>query len=315
MYKRPLVLVLILLWSLLFWWSVTFTGWKDPDTRPLSDNRSEDYFDDKARPIVHENGSDTAVLFVHGFMASPYIWTYLAERANEAGYDVYAPALPAHGTSLKAYEQTYFTQWYEWLTEYYQQLRLSHKHLFVIGHSMGGAMTLKLAEDYCDTPFAPDGIITISAPAVYNSFRDGVLTQPLLFLVRPLGVFFPHWIGTKAVAGKKAWPESDGHEVWTGYEGLSYKQAASFLSQLPDIRSRLPLITCPILTIHDDKDRTVSPKNLKVIMAHVSSTDKQSWLTSLDWTYLHTHHCLPLYHAIQEELSDAILGFMEAHDE
>lgn len=306
-----ITIVVLAALALLVWWGQWLPGWKEPYTDPIEPPEETAYFTGDARPIEILQGSDTAVLLVHGFANTAQIWQYTAGRLGEAGYDVYAPTLPGHGTTVDAYEHTDFCQWYDWLKTRYLTLRARYRHLFVVGHSMGGAMTLRLAEETSGTPLEPDAIITISAIVSYNSLHDGVLTQPFFFLARPLSKVMPAWFGARMQGKEPAGKNTDGHEDWTGCHGTYYVQGMSLVSHLPEIRSRLDRVTCPVFAIQDARDRTVSPKNLFLIQEHVGTKDVRILQTHLAKGYRHTYHCLPMYHAIQKDLCDAILTYME----
>src|SRR6478672_9394473 len=52
-----------------------------------------------------EGSNGRALLLLHGSGDTPQTLRYLAERLNAVGYTVYAPLLPGHGRSPRAFTQ------------------------------------------------------------------------------------------------------------------------------------------------------------------------------------------------------------------
>lgn len=308
-------------------WNIFLLGYRDRHTQPIKP-APEHCFCPEAKPIVLVHDPDTdrgrtegrrngrsaetrsgrAVLMVHGFPSSPRIYSYAAPRMFDAGYDVFVPLLPGFGTDPKVFEQTTFTQWYEYLASYYRDLRTKYRFLVVIGTSMGGAMTLKIGEQFSGTPEEPDGIVAIAAPVVYNSlFRDGLVTDWRMYLMRTVGLFTPA-IGAGTKCGDPN--GEDGSEDWTGYRGLFIRQGLSLVSALKTIRKELPTITCPLFSIHDRNDKTVPFKNQSIIERETNSRNWRKLETKMG-PYRHTHHALLMYHSIQKDLTDTIIAHMD----
>jgi carboxylesterase len=139
-------------------------GYRDRSVEKLSVNLDR-VFDPRCLPITkrHKEGAKSAIIMVHGFPSTPYSFTYAAQRGYEAGYDVYVPLLPGFGTAVEDLYDTTFTQWYNYLKELFLEKRGEYDHLYVLGTSMGGAMTLRLGEEMQGNN-APDGLVTVAAP-------------------------------------------------------------------------------------------------------------------------------------------------------
>ncbi len=290
-------------------WNICLFGYRDRHTEPIQPE-PEHCFCPEAKPIVlvHDEPTGKAVLMVHGFPSTPRVYTYSSKRMFDAGYDVYVPLLPGFGTDPKVFEETSFTQWYGYLTGYYLELRAKYPRLIVLGTSMGGAMTLKIGEQFSGTSEAPDALVSIAAPVVYNSMlRDGVVTNWGTYIMRTAGLFIPA-IGAGVKCGN---PDGeDGNEDWTGYKGLFIRQGLSLVWALKTIRKELPSLTCPLFSIHDHNDRTVPFKNQAIIERECKSRDWKKLETEMG-PYRHSHHCLLMYHSIQKELTDTIIIYMD----
>jgi len=295
------VLILFILWN------TTLIGYRDRNVEPLGVDESK-VCCPEATSIMLKQGSNTAILLVHGFPSTPSVYHYSAKRFSDEGMDVYAPLLPGFGTDPKTFSHTTFTQWFSYLSSYYEQLRASYDTLHVLGISMGGMMTLKLGETYCSSELAPDSLTSIAAPVVYNSIKEGIFTDPKQYLARTFALFTasikPHVVN--------GYPNGeDGSELWYGYGGTFVRPGLSLVYAMREVRKNLGKITCPLFAIHDKGDRTVPFKNLAIITNENKSSDFRKLETQMG-SFSHSRHALLLYRSIQEELTTTIIEFL--HD-
>jgi alpha-beta hydrolase superfamily lysophospholipase len=131
------------------------------------------------RDIPAQVNSGAVVLF-HGLAANKYIMRYLARSFAELGLTVYVPDLPGHGrtsgpfTSEKAEDCGRSL-----LRGLSARGLLVPDHTILAGHSMGGAIALRLAPE-----FRPAGVIALS-PAPMKA-AHGVTPEKLLFQNPPV---------------------------------------------------------------------------------------------------------------------------------
>ncbi len=304
-----LILALVVLFIL---WNATLFGYKDRNTEAIEPDL-DNLFGPMASPIIlTKEGNTKAILMPHGFPSTPSIYLYSSERFFAEGIDVHAPLLPGFGSDPEYFGRTTFTQWFDYLSRYYERLRAEYETVYVLGISMGGLMTLKLAEIYADTPQAPDAAVSIAAPVVYNSIKDGIITDWRgYFALRTLSLFTPS-VGAKVVQGITS--SEDGGNDWYGYGGLYLRPGISLINAMKTVRKDLGKITCPLLVIHDRGDKTVPFKNVKVIEAEHNSRSFTILETEMP-PYNHTRHALLMYPSVQKELTDTIIAFLKEHDE
>ncbi|MFA6734707.1 MAG: alpha/beta fold hydrolase [Sphaerochaetaceae bacterium] len=296
------IIIFLLLWNWNFWF------YHEPYTKPLPAPDESKCFSPRCRSIIKEGGGDRVILMVHGFPSCPQVFEYFADYFSKAGYDVRAPLIPGFGTSPKDLEHTSFAQWYDYIARVYEGLRARYKQVFVLGLSMGGAITLRIGETYSGTDKAPDGLVSISAPVCYNSLHDRVVASPFVFVGRIVSVFFPVIGIPRNVSGKPN--GEDGNEDWTGYHGMFARQGITLIYHLKPIRRDLKKITVPLLAIQDKKDKTVPPKNLDIISRENGSNHFKRIQTDME-KHHHTYHCLPMYHSIQHYVADQIAAFLK----
>ncbi len=274
---------------------------------------------DESRLMSSETGSftmqtksDKVILFVHGFPSTPAVYRWPAEIVSHAGWDVSAPLLPGFGTTWEDLLDTNFSQWYAYLKDVYLELRKKYRVLAVVGTSMGGALTLKLAEEFSPSPTAaPDAIVTIAAPVFINSVvRYGILKNPLYYMVRTIGWFIKSFNPANVAEGSEN--NIDGRGRWRGYSGNYPRQTYSLKLGLKRINRDLCKITVPCLLIQDKKDRTVPSENIYHISRRVQSTFLEMKLTNIG-AVNHEHHSLLIYDSTRQAVIDRILQFLNEH--
>ncbi len=268
-------------------------------------------FSPKCLPIELANNSDEAVLCIHGFPATPHSFSYTAEKLHAQGYDVYVPLLPGFGTSVDEFLETNFFQWYQWLEEYYKDLCCKYKKVTIVGCSMGGALALKLAEDFsAQSQNNPKGVITIGAPVFLHRPSAGAFRGSAL-IIRVAGWVKPAIRPRLADGEHTNSPGVDGELNWVGYRGVFPKQGYSLLMGLREIRRNLSNITAPLLILHSPKDKTVSYKNMKYIAKHASNSEVSTKSYPMK-EQNHTCHTLMSYFSSQDEVVHDIMNHISS---
>lgn len=100
----------------------------------------------EALPIrIDPEGAREAVLLLHGFGGIPGELEPLAQGLASAGYAVYAPRYPGHGTCRRDFLQTRAEDWTRRAYDAYLELRAEYEVVHVAGHSMGGLLASSIA--------------------------------------------------------------------------------------------------------------------------------------------------------------------------
>lgn len=111
-------------------------------------------------PFLREaEGSDTAVLLVHGIFGSPNQFEDIARSLFAQGCSVMAILLPGHGGSAADFAKTKASAWQRAVGEAAAYLRQRYRRVFLLGHSMGGLLSLCEAAEN-----GADGVILLSVP-------------------------------------------------------------------------------------------------------------------------------------------------------
>ena len=96
--------------------------------------------------LVHEPKSTHAVIALHGFTGYAGELSLPAQRLFEAGLDVYVPRYPGHGTNGEDFLASNAAQWLGEAERQYKELAPQYAEISLIGHSMGGAIAVILAQ-------------------------------------------------------------------------------------------------------------------------------------------------------------------------
>jgi len=116
----------------------------------------------KGQGKFYFEGTNTlGVLLCHGLTGAPDEMKELGEHLNKIGYTVSCPQYRGHGMDSDNFLNTSVEMWYEDLENAFLELSSKVKGVYVIGLSMGGAFTVKIAEEHNIL-----GLITMNAPLI-----------------------------------------------------------------------------------------------------------------------------------------------------
>src|SRR5689334_1113732 len=103
-----------------------------------------------AGTIDMQEGNSHGVLLLHGFGDTPQTLGLLAKNLHDNGFDVRAPLLPGHGTTVEQFIQSRRSDWIECARRELDTIRSSHATVTLGGLSMGGAIAALLAAERKD---------------------------------------------------------------------------------------------------------------------------------------------------------------------
>jgi len=200
-------------------------------------------------------GDGVGVLVLHGFTGSPKSVTPWGRALADQGWTVSVPLLPGHGTRWQDMNLTTWQDWYHEAERSLRDLQSTCHTVFVMGLSMGGSLTLRLAEQHGD---AIRGIALVN-PAVHTERPDRFLLPVLQHIVG----------GFPGISNDIAKPGQDEG----AYDKIPLKAAHSLQQMWKDVKQNLPAITQPLLLFRSAEDHVVEASNSAHILATVSSHD------------------------------------------
>jgi carboxylesterase len=208
-----------------------------------------------AEPFGHTGSAETGFLLCHGFTGTPASMRAWGDHLAGAGFTVRCPLLPGHGTRWTDLNRTTWEDWYGAVREELLALLATCKTVFVGGLSMGGTLTLRLAEEFGDRIA---GIVLVN-PSVTRLKWDTRLL-PVLGRVVP---------SVPAIANDIKKPG----ETELAYPRTPVRAAASLAKLWAVVRADLAKVTQPVLLLHSSVDHVVEPVNSQLVLKGVSSTD------------------------------------------
>jgi carboxylesterase len=213
-------------------------------------------------PWSSPGGGPHGALVLHGFTGSPVSMRPLAEALADAGFAVELPRLPGHGTDPA---DLALTSWTDWLAEAERALatlraRVPEGRVVVAGLSMGGALTLALAETHADLA----GIVVINAGVQAPPELAEGLAQMLAGGVEVID----------SIGGDIADPDADE----ASYDATPLRPLLSMLEAGVDVRDRIGEVRCPALVITSRQDHVVNPEDSDVVAAALGGPVERLWL-------------------------------------
>ncbi len=207
-----------------------------------------------AEPFDHDGG-DVGVLLLHGFTGSPKSMRPWGEFLADAGLTVRVPRLPGHGTRWQDMNITTWQDWYAEADRSFREISARCATVFVMGLSMGGSLTLRLAEMKGD---AISGIVLVN-PAVHSERPD----RFALPIIKHLVGSFP---GISNDINKPGQDEG-------AYDRIPLKAAHSLTHLWSAVKTDIEAVTQPLLLFRSSVDHVVEASNAAWILSHVSSSD------------------------------------------
>ncbi|MGA4719689.1 alpha/beta hydrolase [Fictibacillus nanhaiensis] len=204
----------------------------------------------EAQPFYFE-GNKVGILISHGFTGSTQSMRPLGEAYAKAGYTVCGPRLKGHGTHYEDMEKTTYHDWIASIEEGYQWLNERCDTIFVTGLSMGGTLTLYLAETYPDIK----AIIPINAAIDIPNMED----------LQHSNERFLDAIGSDL-------KNADVTEL--AYDKTPVQSLKEIVLLMKKVKENLHTVTCPVLIFVSTEDHVVPPENSQTIFDSISSRDK-----------------------------------------
>jgi carboxylesterase len=239
-----------------------------------------------AEPFYFE-GNNIGILVSHGFTGTTQSMRPLGEAYAKAGYTVCGPRLKGHGTHYEDMEQTTYEDWIRSVESGYEWLKERCDTIFVTGLSMGGTLTLYMAETYPEIK----GIVPINAAIDIPTMASATNLEDLPRYLDAIGSDIKN---------------PDVKEL--AYEKTPVASIRQIVMLMEKVRADLHKITCPALIFVSEEDHVVPPSNSQHIYEKISSSEKE--LVSLKNSY----HVATLDYD-QQKIVDLSLRFFEMYSE
>jgi carboxylesterase len=200
-------------------------------------------------------GGPVGALLVHGFTGSPYSMRPWGEHLAANGLTVLGPRLPGHGTRWQEMNLTRWQDWYGEVERSFDTLRRRCDDVFVMGLSMGGTLSLRLAEEKGDDLA---GVVTVNASLL--TLRKDAKLLPVLSKLVP---------SVKAIGDDIKKPGT----TEMAYDRTPLRAAASMAQLWRVVQADLGRVTQPLLAFRSADDHLVEPASGAMLLAKVGSSD------------------------------------------
>ena len=225
------------------------------------------------------------VLVIHGFTGSTQSMRLYAYGLHEQGYTVSMPCLTGHGTTPEEMAKATDAEWKDDVIRAFKELQSKVKNVYVAGLSMGGALTLFLAENF-----------DVAAIATVNAASMNVAAFEAMSLDPKTPNFIPGIGSDIKKPGMKEW----------AYDRTPKAAITPLITLCKEVDRNLAKIVAPAIVFSSNEDHVVPPEHSRNIINKISSRDKK--LVRLSESY----HVATLDNDLPE-IIDATARFFSEH--
>lgn len=211
-------------------------------------------FDLRPEPSI---ARDAAALCLHGLTGTPYEVLPVAEALVARGVRARGPWMAGHEGGHEALARTSGADWVGLAAAELARLRSEHARVFVVGVSMGGLVSLRLAQTT-----AVDGLVVVGVPLG--------LPRHLRLLARLLRPVLPY----RAKRGSDIC-EPVARARHPGLAAMPLAAVVELTRLQALVASQLDRVRAPILVAHGRRDRTAAPADAARLHAAVESSERE----------------------------------------
>lgn len=203
--------------------------------------------------------SAVGVLLVHGLNGTTRDMDELAAFLSGYGFLTQKLLLPGHGTHVRDMLAVGWEEWAAAVRTEVQALKQRCTHVFLVGHSLGGALCLHTAIHEEVT-----GLVTMCAP---------ITMAPWIRLAVRL---VHRWVPlVPTIREDVCDPEARRRYTRDVYRWTPMAPVQSMLQYLPSLRAELPQLTAPLLIMSATHDHVVPARDGHVLYRLAGSQQKQ----------------------------------------
>jgi len=212
----------------------------------------------QAQPFFLRGSQDMALLFIHGFTASPSELYPTAQLIHELnGCTLSASLLPGHGSNPRILSKSSWEDWYNAVRKELNFLMENYHRVFVGGLSMGGLLALHAGS----MVEGLQGAISINAP-IFNRFPLLTAISPLIGRIQP---YYPKKDGPNQRRLKQ--------EGRFAYNVIPVKAFQSVMNLRNTVMEEVDEINLPVLLIQSLQDKSVHPRSVYYLQEKIKHTE------------------------------------------
>lgn len=255
-----------------------------------SEEMMREYYHNKHlvnKPIKLEGKNESCVFLIHGWSSTSYEMYNLSQKLNSEGFSVHAPLLPGHGTQPSDLENVSLEDWCDFVENEYLELKKKYKKVYVGGCSLGGNLSILLAQKYK----CVSGLVLLGTPFKMKNEKINFLTAKFISLFRKYS--------------KKYYPlktrKKCGMIRLISYQKFPIKSALEVFKTIYKSRENLKLINQPVLIFQSDVDHLLDKSSIHKIHKSIKSPNKEMKLVPNAY---HNFICDQAYDYIYDDIAN-----------
>ena len=224
-----------------------------------------------AAPFLFESPNHrTAVLLVHGFLASPAEVRGFGELLYEDGYTVLGTRLRGHGTSPWDLRERSWQEWLDSVNEAWNVLDKLAEKIVLVGFSTGGTLSLLHAQT------KPEGLAGVCAICPALKFQNkNMRFVPLMYGANRI----VSWLSK--YEGVMPFRQTEPEHPHINYRHMPIRGLYELTRLVSHARSKLSEIDCPVSIIQAENDPVVDPSSATIIYESLNTERKHlHWVPS-----------------------------------
>ena len=240
--------------------------------------------------LENSQAPTVGVLLIHGLNGSRHDMEELADFLASHGMIAENMLLPGHGMHVR---DLLPLGWSDWAEAVYRELRALKQRcdvVFLVGHSLGGALALHVAAHE-----EVGGVVAMCAPLHLHP-----LTRHVVRIAKYITPLLP------TVREDVRDPEARRRYTRDVYRWTPMRPVESMLQFLPTLRSELPRITVPALVMTSLYDHVVPARDGREIYHLLGSREKHLV------TFHRSYHVIMKDHD-REEVFVKVYAFIQRH--
>ncbi|MEW5940977.1 MAG: alpha/beta fold hydrolase, partial [Chloroflexota bacterium] len=190
-----------------------------------------------------------AVLLIHGFTGAPKEMRWMGEYLNGQGYTCLGIRLAGHATRPKDMIRSRYTDWMASVEDGYCLLRGLSNDIFLVGLSMGGALSLLMS-----TKLDVRGVVAMSTP-------NQLPVDYPIWAMKLISIVMPFRDKSSESPGE-GWFDKNAWQEHISYPQNPTRSGAELKALLGELNAALPKVNAPVLLIHSKDDPYVRPENM-----------------------------------------------------
>jgi esterase/lipase len=213
--------------------------------------------------LLHHPKNNKGVLLIHGLMAAPFEVKQWADALYVQGYNVYAPRLTGHGTSVIDLATRNKMEWVNAVERGYKILAECNDNIILAGFSTGAALALNIA---IKNPNNFSALICISAPLKIKKFSANFAS--------PINQWNKLLNKLNVGKAKKEFVTNHADNPHINYLRCPVSSIVQIQSLMKGVRQKLASIDLPILVMHATNDPKVDVQSSRDVYRLIGSKDK-----------------------------------------